>query len=66
MKSAKAWVRPAAAVAAAVLLAVFWLAAAGADPTGGCLFYYNPKKTSNSYMLSKPVALSIGNHNFCY
>ncbi len=41
-------------------------ALAGADPTGGCLFYYNPKKTSNSYMLSKPVALSIGNHNFCY
>ena len=41
-------------------------ALAGADPTGGCLFYYNPKKTSNSYMLSKPVALSIGNHRFCY
>lgn len=41
-------------------------ALAGADPTGGCVFYYNPKKTSNSYMLSKPVAVAIGNHNFCY
>lgn len=38
----------------------------GVDPTGGCLFYYNPKKTSNSYLLSKPVALVLGNHNFCY
>lgn len=37
----------------------------GYDPTGGALFYYNPKKTTNAYMLAKPVTLIIGNHNFC-
>ena len=37
----------------------------GIDPTGGCLFYYNPKKTKNEYMLSKPVHTVIGNHTFC-
>lgn len=39
-------------------------ALAGWDPTGGCLYYYNPKKTSNAYMKSKPVKLVIGNHYF--
>ena len=37
----------------------------GVDPTGGCTFYYNPDKTSNKYMLSKPVVTVIGNHRFC-
>ena len=37
----------------------------GWDPTNGSLFYYNPAKTSNKYMLSKPVYLVIGSHNFC-
>ena len=37
----------------------------GWDPTNGCLYYYNPKKTSNKWMLSKPIALSIGEHVFC-
>ena len=37
----------------------------GVDPTGGCLFYYNPAKTKNEYMLSKPVFTVIGNHAFC-
>ena len=37
----------------------------GADPTGGCLYYYNPKTSTNQYMLSKPVYLAIGQHNFC-
>lgn len=37
----------------------------GVDPTGGCTFYYNPEKTSNKYMLSKPVLAVIGQHNFC-
>lgn len=41
-------------------------ALAGADPTGGCLFFYNPQYTTNSYMLSKPVAVTIGKHRFCY
>lgn len=36
----------------------------GYDPTNGCLFYYNPKKTTNQWMLSKSVLLTIGNHSF--
>ena len=36
----------------------------GWDPTGGCLFYYNPATSTNKWMLSKPVLLSIGNHSF--
>ena len=38
----------------------------GYDPTYGCLYYYNPATTTNKWMLSKPVALRIGNHVFCY
>lgn len=37
----------------------------GWDPTGGCLYYYNPAKTSNRWMLSRPIALRIGEHVFC-
>lgn len=36
----------------------------GWDPTGGCLYYYNPEKTTNKWMLSKPVLLTIGKHSF--
>lgn len=36
----------------------------GYDPTNGCLYYYNPAKTTNQWMLSKPVLLRIGNHSF--
>ena len=37
----------------------------GWDPSNGSLFYYNPATSTNKYMLSKPVLLVIGNHNFC-
>ena len=37
----------------------------GWDPSGGAIYYYNPKKTSNSFMLSRPVVKTIGNHVFC-
>ena len=37
----------------------------GYDPTGGCLYYYNPRTSTNKWMLSRPVSLSIGNHSFC-
>lgn len=36
----------------------------GWDPTNGCLYYYNPAKTTNKWMLSKPVVVVIGNHSF--
>ena len=40
-------------------------AMSGWDPTGGCLYYYNPAKTSNAWILSRPIALRIGAHVFC-
>ncbi|MCM1299721.1 MAG: cell wall hydrolase [Firmicutes bacterium] len=40
-------------------------ALAGWDPTGGCAYYFNPKKTSDEYMHSKEVVKIIGDHYFC-
>lgn len=37
----------------------------GWDPTGGAIFYYNPKKTRNKFLHSRPVLTTIGNHRFC-
>ena len=37
----------------------------GWDPCSGALFYYNPSKTSNAYMLAKPIICTIGDHVFC-
>lgn len=37
----------------------------GWDPTGGCIYYYNPAKTSNAWMHSRPIIKVIGNHRFC-
>ena len=37
----------------------------GWDPSGGAIYYYNPAKTSNAFMLSRPVIVTIGNHRFC-
>lgn len=37
----------------------------GWDPTGGCIYYYNPAKTSNAFMHSKPTLMVIGSHRFC-
>ena len=37
----------------------------GYDPTGGAVFYYNPDKTSDKFMWSRPVITVIGNHRFC-
>lgn len=37
----------------------------GWDPTGGAIYYYNPAKTSNKWIRSRPVIKTIGNHLFC-
>lgn len=37
----------------------------GWDPTGGAIYYYNPSKTSNKWILSRPIVTTIGNHVFC-
>ena len=37
----------------------------GWDPSGGAIYYYNPKKTSNAWIRSRPVITTIGDHLFC-
>ncbi len=37
----------------------------GWDPSGGAIYYYNPSKTTNKWMLSRPVIAVIGRHYFC-
>lgn len=37
----------------------------GYDPTGGCIYYYNPAKTSNQWIRSRPIITTIGQHVFC-
>ncbi len=37
----------------------------GADPSGGSIYYYNPDKTSNRWMRTRPVIVRIGSHLFC-
>lgn len=37
----------------------------GWDPSGGAIYYYNPAKTSNKFMWSRPVITVIGSHKFC-
>jgi len=36
----------------------------GVDPTGGAVFFFNPSKISNQWLLSKPVIYRIGGHTF--
>jgi len=36
----------------------------GWDPTNGCIYYYNPAKTTNRWIWSKKVMLVIGKHRF--
>lgn len=40
-------------------------ALSGWDPTGGCIYYFNPKKTNDEYMHSREVIKIIGDHYFC-
>lgn len=36
----------------------------GWDPTGGCLYYYNPSTATSSWIWSREVRLNIGAHSF--
>lgn len=36
----------------------------GWDPTGGAIYYYNPAKTTNKWIYSRPVIATIGKHVF--
>ena len=37
----------------------------GWDPSGGALYYYNPKKATSQWIFSRPVIITIGEHRFC-
>ena len=37
----------------------------GWDPSGGAVFYYNPAKTTNQWIWSRPLIKIIGKHRFC-
>ncbi len=37
----------------------------GWDPSNGAIYYYNPAKTNNKWMHSRPVIVVIGEHRFC-
>lgn len=36
----------------------------GWDPTGGCLYYYNPSTATSSWIWQREVRLTIGDHSF--
>ena len=36
----------------------------GWDPTGGCLYYYNPRATGDQWIRTRTVKTVIGNHSF--
>ena len=36
----------------------------GWDPTGGCLYYYNPATATSKWIWSLKVTLKIGRHSF--
>lgn len=37
----------------------------GSDPSGGAIYYYNPDKTSNKWIRTRPIIKRIGSHLFC-
>lgn len=37
----------------------------GWDPSGGAIYYYNPKTAKSAWIRSRPVITTIGNHVFC-
>ncbi len=37
----------------------------GWDPTGGAIYYYNPRTATNSWIRSRPIIRQIGKHVFC-
>lgn len=37
----------------------------GWDPTGGCVYYFNPATATNKWIWSRPHVKTIGKHRFC-
>ncbi len=40
-------------------------ALAGADPSGGAIYYFNPETATSAWIWSRPEILTIGSHRFC-
>ncbi len=40
-------------------------ALAGADPSGGAIYYFNPATATNAWIWSREEIITIGNHRFC-
>ena len=37
----------------------------GWDPTGGCIYYFNPRTATNRWIWSRKQVMTIGKHIFC-
>lgn len=37
----------------------------GWDPTGGCIYYFNPNTATSGWIWSRPQVITIGRHIFC-
>ncbi len=37
----------------------------GWDPSGGAIYYYNPDRSTNKWIFSRPIITVIGQHRFC-
>jgi len=37
----------------------------GWDPSGGAIYYFNPNTATSSWIWSRPLIVTIGNHRFC-
>lgn len=37
----------------------------GWDPSGGALYYYNPKRAISAWIFTRPIITVIGKHRFC-
>lgn len=40
-------------------------AIAGADPSGGAIYYFNPDTATSAWIWSRPLIKTIGKHRFC-
>ena len=40
-------------------------ALAGADPSGGAIYYFNPDTATSAWIWSRPLIKTIGKHRFC-
>ena len=46
-------------------IARIWDAINGWDPSGGAIYYYNPRTAKSQWIRTRPVICTIGNHVFC-